>query len=519
MNAPVDSVDPGWRDRFRIGLRARIAIGVLLAVLIPSVVISAIAYNRLAHTATVQFRQQARDETLSDLYSASVAAQLMQPPLEVLNGTVPDGSAGVTPDLSQAFTGSFQNFFLPTKHYAVVVLKPGANGQYSFTRNGPGDSGNLHTIMSPAVIEATPFTKFVSDYVHPVSLRIDVDGKRWFAVGGVTATGSSASLKNAPVVAVDYYDLARLDAQISGYRTSLITLSGVVIVFAVLVAWLVAGRIQRPVSVAADAARRFGQGERQVRLPVNGRDQMARLSRSFNTMADRLSGTVEALEASDRKQRQFVADVSHELRTPMTTLVAAAAALDDPTTRDRAAILVAPQLRRLTRLTEDLIEISLLDSGTLRIDPEPVDVAALCVDLVSHTAEPSAYTVHASGDTSAQVDLRRLRSIVGNLLDNATVHGRAPVTVTVTGDVDSVSLTVADQGPGVPDELRQRVFDRFVRADPSRTGPLNGSGLGLALALDNATLLHGQLTIEVSDDPGAIFRLVIPRDQPWPAES
>lgn len=245
-----------------------------------------------------------------------------------------------------------------------------------------------------------------------------------------------------------------------------------------------------------------------MRLLATGHDELSELSASFNHMADQLAETVDQLTRHDARRRRFVADVSHELRTPTASPPAAATALENPATRDSAARLITPQLRRLATLTEDLLEISRMDAGEAALGREPVDLAGLVTDVVAHSEAPESVTVHAEGDTTADVDPRRMHTVIGNLVSNALRHGAAPVYVTVgCQSPTGVTVRVADSGPGVPEELAEQLFDRFVRADAARSST-SGSGLGLAIAQENARLHHATLNVE--NDHGAVFALKIP---------
>jgi two-component system sensor histidine kinase MtrB len=230
-------------------------------------------------------------------------------------------------------------------------------------------------------------------------------------------------------------------------------------------------------------------------VPVAGRDDLAKLTSSFNTMASQLGESIE-------QQRRFVADVAHDLRTPLAAMVAAAETVErgDPDTGPRAAQLLGDQTRRLARLVTDLLEMSRFDAGAVELRPEPVDLAALWTsDVVPRVA----------GDPVVIGDLARLHTITRNLLTNAARHGAEPVTVTIDGSrPDQVVVRVADSGSGVPDDLLPLVFDRFTRGDRAR-GATEGSGLGLAIAKENAVLHGGTLTVH--NDGGAVFTLTLPR--------
>ncbi|MGW4115667.1 ATP-binding protein [Actinosynnema sp. NPDC004786] len=309
----------------------------------------------------------------------------------------------------------------------------------------------------------------------------------------------------------EFYNTGGLDRELALLRDRL---AGVAAVIALLGGGLgvpAARTIQRRVRTAALAARRFGEGALDTRLPVQGRDELADLAGSFNAMAQRLGESIDQLRLKDRQQRRFVADVAHDLRTPLASMVAAADGLHspDPADRARSAELLGSQARRLGRLVDDLLEVSRFDAGAVEFRPEAVDLEALAIDAVQVTAPGADVPVRRTGDATVHGDPRRLHTIVRNLVTNAVGHGEPPITVTVDGtEPERVRVSVADSGPGLPADLAPVVFDRFVRGDRARSRT-EGSGLGLAIARENAHLHGGRL--EVVNDGGAVFTLTVPR--------
>ena len=264
--------------------------------------------------------------------------------------------------------------------------------------------------------------------------------------------------------------------------------------------WLVAGWIARPISVAGDVATRFGAGDLAIRIPVRGNDEVAVLGRQFNQMADDVNQMIDA-------QGHFISDTAHELRTPTAALVATASALDNPVTRDEAAIMVAPQLRRLSSLTEDLLALARFDSSREQLRTQRVDLGGLSAASVRSVGQPGQVRVFSLGSQPIEVecDAVRVQTIVRNLVANGLKHGAPPVTVLVQAVGKGATITVVDEGPGVPLERAERLFDRFVRGDDARHG--TGSGLGLAIARENARLHGGELVV---DEGGHAFRLSLP---------
>jgi signal transduction histidine kinase len=304
-------------------------------------------------------------------------------------------------------------------------------------------------------------------------------------------------LAQALPIPADADPLWELREVLGGY--SVFILIGTLVLAAAL-----AAMVAHPLTRAGAMAEAVAAGDLSVRLPVRGRDEVARMSTAVNTMADQLTGQIDELTQANEAQRRFVADVAHELRTPTSALLASAEALENPETRDEAAALVAPQLRRMAELTEDLLEISRMDAGQAAVVTDRIDLSDLLAEVVTD-AGADGISVIGPADLVVSVDAARLRVIVRNLVANALQHGRPPVEVAVTPVDDGVRISVHDAGAGVPEELRERVFDRFVRGDEARHG--TSSGLGLAIAAENTRLLGGTLRL---DGDGRTFVLELP---------
>lgn len=284
-----------------------------------------------------------------------------------------------------------------------------------------------------------------------------------------------------------------------------------VVLLAAVLALLAAGTVLRPVRKLGRATRELAAGDLGTRVAVSGHDELADLARTFNETADALQSSDTELREQEAKARRFVADVSHELRTPLAAMTMVATVLEEdadqlPPDAARAARTVGAETARLSRLVEDLMEISRFDAKAVRLNAAEADLA----DTVRASLALRGWTDRVRTDLPeglrAVVDRRRIDVIVANLVGNALRHGAPPVTVTLgtadAADGEWVVLSVADHGPGLPPEARERVFDRFYKADAARTRGAaddsgQGSGLGTAIALENARL-HGG-TIEVAD--------------------
>ncbi|WP_438855305.1 MtrAB system histidine kinase MtrB [Agromyces sp. M3QZ16-3] len=286
----------------------------------------------------------------------------------------------------------------------------------------------------------------------------------------------------------------------------------------IVVRWVI-----EPIRAVSATSRRLAAGDLGVRLPAKGEDELAALAESFNGMADTLQARIRDLAELSVMQQRFVSDVSHELRTPLTTIRLAGEVLygqreDFPPATARTAELLKTQTERFETLLADLLEISRYDAGSVELETEPtnlVNLAAESIESMHSLAleRGSELRLEApGGHLDAEVDPRRIRRIVRNLVGNAIEHGEGrPIVVAVDSNASAVALSVRDYGLGMSEEASQRVFDRFWRADPSRRRTIGGTGLGLAISLEDAVAHGGTLDVWSREGRGTVFRLVLPR--------
>lgn len=277
----------------------------------------------------------------------------------------------------------------------------------------------------------------------------------------------------------------------------------VAILAALVLTQLLAQGMTSPLRQMTRAARAMSQGDYGQRIEASSRDEVGQLARAFTSMA-------AELEQTDRVRRELVANVSHELRTPVAGLRAQLENLVDGVTEpDPAALDVAlTETERLSELVDHLLDLSRLDAGVARIEPERIELTPF----LHEVADGAALGARARGrevrwvidvdpsDLSAYADPARMHQVIVNLLDNASRHsppgGRIRVGAARDSRRGSVMIEVGDDGPGIPREDRDRVFERFQRGGADATG---GTGLGLAIA-QWAVDLHGG-SIAVVDDP------------------
>ncbi|MBO1769436.1 MtrAB system histidine kinase MtrB [Agrococcus sp. TF02-05] len=309
-----------------------------------------------------------------------------------------------------------------------------------------------------------------------------------------------------------------------GFMQLTMVLGGLALIALIgLITWFVARMVVGPVQQAADSAARIAAGELDVRIPVRGDDEVATLGRSFNDMADSIEVQINELATLSTVQQRFVSDVSHELRTPLTTIKLAGDVLHDrreafDPVAGRTVELLHTQIERFERLLADLLELSRFDAGAAQLEIEPTNLVRLAEGEIA-ALEPLAAEhgselrlVAPGGHFEAEVDPRRIRRILQNLLGNAIDHGEGrPIVVTVDSSSDAAAIAVRDHGVGMTEEQASRVFDRFWRADPSRQRRTGGTGLGLSISRDDAALHGGWIDVWSRPGEGTAFRLTLPR--------
>ena len=315
-----------------------------------------------------------------------------------------------------------------------------------------------------------------------------------------------------PSVGADYYEVfpLRETQRTLGFILSAL-LAGLIVATAIAIAlgWFTSRRLLLPVRRVVDAAADIAGGRLDARLEPEDDPDLNRLAVTFNEMADAVQERIE-------REERFASDVSHELRSPITALSAAidvlAARRSELSDRNQQALdVVTTQVRRFDRMVIDLLELSRLDSGTSAPRYESVEI----VDFVRRIAQRSGFgtvPIVASGIVHDHItsDRLRLERIIVNLLVNAREHAGGPVAILIDGRLDSIAITVVDEGPGIPEAERQRIFNRFARGTSAARG--TGTGLGLSIALEHAVALGGAINLEDNTPRGTRFTLEIPTE-------
>ncbi|MFM8842705.1 MAG: MtrAB system histidine kinase MtrB, partial [Actinomycetota bacterium] len=284
-------------------------------------------------------------------------------------------------------------------------------------------------------------------------------------------------------------------------------------------------QVIKPVKQAAEVAEQLTSGDLLQRMEVKGQDEIARLGTAFNEMADTLERQIRRLENLSRVQQRFVSDVSHELRTPLTTIRMAADVIHasrenfDPIVSRSSELLLA-QIERFENLLSELLEVSRFDAEVAVLSLDKVDITAL----VRRTVDDLGFAVREnhsvvridSPDEQLIIDAdpRRVERIMRNLLGNAIDHAEdKPIDITIKANENAVSIAVRDYGVGLAPQHINRVFDRFWRADPSRSRIRGGTGLGLSIAREDAQLHGGEIRVWGELGAGSNFVLTLPKIQ------
>lgn len=279
--------------------------------------------------------------------------------------------------------------------------------------------------------------------------------------------------------------------------------------------YVLARRALAPIDHLASAAHRITAARLHERLSVaNPHDEIGRLAAVINE-------TFARLESSFEQLRRFTADASHELRTPLSVVRGLAeVGLDrtrTPAEYKDAMGSILEEVDRLTHLVDTLLRLSHGDAGTVRLSREPVDLGQLARDVTSSLgilAEERAQrlAIDAADGVAVSADRLVLREALMNVVDNAIKYSPPASTITlrVRAGGDDAVLTVADQGPGIPVDLRERIFDRFFRLDEGRSRDSGGTGLGLAIAKWAVEANGGRISVEDGDRGGALVRIVLP---------
>lgn len=308
-------------------------------------------------------------------------------------------------------------------------------------------------------------------------------------------------------------------SEIRAAQAGVLAVGAAGLLVALVFAWFAGGwlarRLTRPLLELEAGAERIAAGEFGAQVVEGGDVEIASLARSFNRMSARVADAHAA-------QQAFVGDVSHEIRTPLTSITGFSQALLDGTIADddgrlRAARVIGHEAARIKEITTTLLSLSQLDAGAVEVLREPVDPAVLADTLTGRfgsqaAARGVALTIELPPEPRPLADPDRLLQCVSALVDNALGYARpgGEVRVSACGGELRWSIFVDDDGPGIPPEKRDTVFERFARLDASRSSESGGAGLGLAICARLVQLMEGRVWVEEGPLGGARFVIELP---------
>ena len=334
----------------------------------------------------------------------------------------------------------------------------------------------------------------------------DGDSEKLYAIG-----------VQMPDLNVDYYEitpLSQIDNTLGPLRLILI---GVAIISSLLGATLVyyaARRALAPISRVSSAAHEIAEGNFQTKLNLVADPDLASLSSSFNAMVDALRKRVE-------RDERFTSDVSHELRSPLMTLSASIEVLEKhqnslPEPGQQAVSLLSQDLKRFENLVEDLLEISRMDAGAVQLQPSQFELPEFLINVIAQSNNPGIELRHSNRDKDLVItaDKRRIAQVISNLITNADKYAGGATGISFRQVGKSVQIAVEDEGPGIPPQDRNRIFDRFSRGstDAGNRAMGTGVGLGLSLVAEHIKLHDGRVwvTDRIDGITGARFVVEIP---------
>ncbi len=323
--------------------------------------------------------------------------------------------------------------------------------------------------------------------------RIEVAGDPYLVIG----------LPTQRALFVEVFPLRTLDRTLVIGGWGLVTVTLLAGALGALLGWYSVRRLLVPVDQLGEGARSLAEGDLDVRLPAYNDPDLDPIASAFNDMAD-------SVQTRIAREQRFAANVSHELRSPMTAISGVTELLEDraPEMDPRDASIVghlSRQVRRLSRMLIDLLEISRM-TATQMVEVEPVDVARMMTQIMQQHGVELAILI---GERPVvRTDGRHLERVFDNIVRNAESHGAGLRCVEITSDSDAVTVRFRDSGPGIDEELAARLFEPFVRGD--KADPTSGAGLGMAIALEHAGVIHVGLQVGRAPEGGALFTVTVP---------
>jgi two-component system OmpR family sensor kinase len=393
---------------------------------------------------------------------------------------------------------------LPYKSFAVVMPDDAGNEQYFVPGGGPLPD-DLRQVAEHAPLGRSSAGGYRLDVLRPTPTDPDFDlSANARLVIGIPLSDVNSTLNRLAVLEL---------------------LVGLAVLAAVAVlAYVLVRRELEPLRRIEDTAAAIAGGDLSRRVEeADPATEMGSLGRSLNEMLTQIEQAFDERGRSERRLRRFVADASHELRTPLTSVRGFAelfrrGASERPADLAIVMARIEAEAQRMSLLVDDLLTLAKLDQGR-PLARDQVDIGALVGELVDdHRMLYPQWPIELRAEAVGEIegDQARLQQALANLLANSRAHTPAgtAVLVSVSSVPGGVTIEVADRGPGIPPELLDQVFERFFRADPSRTRASGGSGLGLSIVASIVQAHGGRVQAANSDEGGAVFTVFLPTTPP-----
>ena len=287
-------------------------------------------------------------------------------------------------------------------------------------------------------------------------------------------------------------------------------------------------RIEEPLDLLSDGARRLGDGDLDYRITYTGKDEFAPVCGAFNEMAARLKESVERTRRDEESRKELLAGISHDLRSPLTSIRAYVEGLLDGVAKTEEAKqrylrTIHTKAEDIDRLVSQLFLYSKLDLEGAPMEIRPIRLDEFVSSFVEEAAPDSR--IHGLEITAAQLapvtvsaDPEQLRRVLSNILENSIKYKDKETGCLCITLEENGRLTLADNGPGVPEEALPKLFDVFYRSDPARKNPAGGSGLGLAIASKAVQSMGGTISAYNVPDGGLAIKITLPKEERCDAE-
>ena len=402
-----------------------------------------------------------------------------------------------------------EGFLTPTPDGRIAWSGDRHDPDYDEDRGSDVWSASGEPIYRSGASAALPPVALNAATAAPRYESIVVNGHKWRTLSGTSLVGG-----RAVVLRVSRSE-DRLLAQLWEILVVLVLGLPLVVALAGIGGYVLARRALTPIDHLASEARRITADRLHERLSVpNQHDEIGRLAAVINDVFARLESSFDQL-------RRFTADASHELRTPLSVIRGIGeiglGATRTPAEYKEVIGSMLEELDRLTNLVDTLLRLSHGDAGTVRLSREPVDLGRLTRDVVSSLGilaeeRNQRLKVEAADGVSVMADRLVLREAITNVVDNAIKYSplTSTIDIRVRAEGSQALLSIADEGPGIAAEYRERIFDRFFRMDEGRSRDRGGTGLGLAIAKWAVTVNGGRISVEGGANGGSIFVIALP---------